>query len=187
MSPSLKADLLVHSAQVCTIPDPGGPKHGEVLGKLGRIDHGALAIRDGRIVAVGEKRNHRRSLARHALWFGPSGLYAGQADTGGRWRPRSGDRFQPRHLLVRVDAICHRSSHPLSQTYPGTGAGSGDAQRGLCHRSGGADWEPGSRETRRPAHSEYSQFSASGLPLWNQPGTDGDQSGVCSTSIHLVL
>ncbi len=62
---SIDADLLVHSAQVCTVPPsaavdpepsairPAGPQRGSQLGDLGIIADGAVAIRDGRIVALG--------------------------------------------------------------------------------------------------------------------------------------
>ncbi len=48
-------DLLVlHAAQLCTVPaENGGPQRGQRLGQLGLIEDGALAIKDGRIVAVG--------------------------------------------------------------------------------------------------------------------------------------
>jgi imidazolonepropionase len=47
-------DLLIHSAaQLCVIPAPEGPQRGKALGDLGLIANGAVAIRDGRIVATG--------------------------------------------------------------------------------------------------------------------------------------
>ncbi len=48
-------DLLVHSAaQLCTIPPhKGGPQRGMHMGELGIIEDGAVAIKDGHIVAVG--------------------------------------------------------------------------------------------------------------------------------------
>jgi imidazolonepropionase len=48
-------DVLIHSArQVCTMPTVnGGPQRGEHLGTLGVMDNGAVAIKDGRIAAVG--------------------------------------------------------------------------------------------------------------------------------------
>lgn len=48
-------DLLIHSAgQVCVVPAiDGGPQRGAALGTLGVIADGAVAISDGRIVAVG--------------------------------------------------------------------------------------------------------------------------------------
>lgn len=48
----IEADLLIHSAgQLLTLA--GGPRRGPDLGRLGIIDDGALAIRDGRITVVG--------------------------------------------------------------------------------------------------------------------------------------
>jgi imidazolonepropionase len=50
-----RIDLLVHSAgQLGVVPaHDGGPQRGAALGDLGLIEDGAVAIRDGRIVAVG--------------------------------------------------------------------------------------------------------------------------------------
>jgi imidazolonepropionase len=48
-----EVDLLVHSAgQLCVILGPG-PQRGDALGTLGIIENGAVAVRDGKIVAVG--------------------------------------------------------------------------------------------------------------------------------------
>lgn len=57
-------DLLVHSAsQLLTLA--GGPQRGGTLGELGLIEHGAVAIRDGRVVAAGSTNDLRQShLAR---------------------------------------------------------------------------------------------------------------------------
>jgi imidazolonepropionase len=47
-------DLLIHSAaQVLTCAAPRGPKRGAALNDVGVVANGAVAIRDGRIVAVG--------------------------------------------------------------------------------------------------------------------------------------
>lgn len=48
-------DLLVHSAaHLCVIPpQAGGPQRGAALGVLGLIEDGAVAIAEGRVVAVG--------------------------------------------------------------------------------------------------------------------------------------
>ena len=56
------ADLLLHSAgQLCVIPPhKNGPQRGQALGDLGIIADGALAIRDGRILAVGLSTDLRR-------------------------------------------------------------------------------------------------------------------------------
>ncbi len=53
-------DLLIHSAaQLCTIADPGGPQRGQDLGDLAIIEDGALAVQDGRILAVGTSTDLR--------------------------------------------------------------------------------------------------------------------------------
>jgi imidazolonepropionase len=50
-----QVDLLIHSAsQVCAVPGANGPQRGAALGELGLIVDGAVAVRDGLIVAVGE-------------------------------------------------------------------------------------------------------------------------------------
>jgi imidazolonepropionase len=52
---SESVDLLVHSAgQLCVVPPrDGGPQRGAALGDLGLIEEGAVAVREGRVVAVG--------------------------------------------------------------------------------------------------------------------------------------
>src|SRR5438045_3757044 len=51
---SMNIDLLIiHAAQLITVPSPGGPKRGAAMRELGAIRDGALAITGGRIVAVG--------------------------------------------------------------------------------------------------------------------------------------
>jgi imidazolonepropionase len=56
------ADLLVHSAsQLLTLA--GGPQRGRDLGRLGIIEDGAVAITDGRVVAVGTSAELRRRLS----------------------------------------------------------------------------------------------------------------------------
>ena len=51
----MQVDLIVqHAAQLCTVPrHENGPQRGERLGDLGLIEDGAVAIADGRIIAVG--------------------------------------------------------------------------------------------------------------------------------------
>jgi len=50
-----RVDLFItHAAQLCAVPaDAGGPQRGSRLGNLSLIEDGALAVQDGRIVAVG--------------------------------------------------------------------------------------------------------------------------------------
>jgi imidazolonepropionase len=49
-------DFLIHNAsQVCVVPAiEGGPQRGDALGTLGIVEGGAVAVRDGLIVAVGQ-------------------------------------------------------------------------------------------------------------------------------------
>jgi len=56
------ADLLIYNAgQLCVVPPhDGGPQRGAALGDLGLIPNGALAARDGRVVAVGDSADLRR-------------------------------------------------------------------------------------------------------------------------------
>src|SRR6266545_2752434 len=50
----MKIDLLIaHAGQLITVASPGGPRRGAAMRELGAIRDGALAIADGRIVAVG--------------------------------------------------------------------------------------------------------------------------------------
>jgi imidazolonepropionase len=55
-------DLLVHNAaQVVTCASPGGPLRGSVMREVGVIPHGAVAVKAGRIVAVGASDEVRRA------------------------------------------------------------------------------------------------------------------------------
>ena len=55
-----KVDLLLLDAgQLCTVPSDGSPQRGETLGEVGIIEGGAIAIRDGRIVACGPEAEIR--------------------------------------------------------------------------------------------------------------------------------
>jgi imidazolonepropionase len=45
--------LLYNAAQVLTLASPGGPKRGAAMGDLGIVPDGAVAVRDGRVLAVG--------------------------------------------------------------------------------------------------------------------------------------
>ncbi len=50
----MHVDTLIHSAaQLVTCASPDGPKRGPTLADVGLIPHGALAIQDGQILAVG--------------------------------------------------------------------------------------------------------------------------------------
>jgi imidazolonepropionase len=50
----MQADLLIdHASQVLTLASPTGPKRGAAMGELGIVPDGAVAIRDGQILAVG--------------------------------------------------------------------------------------------------------------------------------------
>jgi imidazolonepropionase len=56
----MKVDLLIHSAaQVVTCASPGGPKRGAAMREVSLIADGAVAIADGRIVAVGRSADLR--------------------------------------------------------------------------------------------------------------------------------
>lgn len=58
----INCDLFLHSAaQLLTLPD--GPQRGGALGSLGLIPDGAVAITDGRIVAVGPSSDLRAQFA----------------------------------------------------------------------------------------------------------------------------
>ena len=49
-----RVDLLIHSAaQLVTCASPGGPRRGAALADVGEVAGGAVAVADGRIVAVG--------------------------------------------------------------------------------------------------------------------------------------
>ncbi len=50
-----QVDLLVHSiGQLCTVPSQnGGPQRGSALGTLGLIENAAIAVHEGRVVAIG--------------------------------------------------------------------------------------------------------------------------------------
>ena len=50
----MQADLLIHNAaQLLTLASPGGPKRGAAMGDLGIVPDGAVAIRDGLVLATG--------------------------------------------------------------------------------------------------------------------------------------
>ena len=57
----MNVDLLVHSAsQLCVVPPhAGGPQRGQALGNLGLVEDGAVAVKDGSVVASGPTRDVR--------------------------------------------------------------------------------------------------------------------------------
>ena len=58
---TIHADWLIDNAgQVLTLASPGGPKRGPAMRDLGLVIGGAVAVRDGRIVAVGPSAELRR-------------------------------------------------------------------------------------------------------------------------------
>lgn len=65
----MNIDLLIHSAaQVVTCASPGGPKRGSAMRELGLIAAGAVAVSEGRIVALGASDKLRaRFTARETL------------------------------------------------------------------------------------------------------------------------
>ena len=71
----MKVDLLVRSAtQLCTIsPHGGGPQRGAVLGDLGLIENGAVAVKDGLVVAVGPTAEVRAQVSAVAREVDASG------------------------------------------------------------------------------------------------------------------
>jgi imidazolonepropionase len=59
----MDADLLVYNtAQVLTLASPDGAKRGAAMRDLGIIPHGAVAIREGRVLAVGPSDELRRQV-----------------------------------------------------------------------------------------------------------------------------
>jgi len=60
----MNVDLLIHSAaQVVTCASPGGPKRGASMREVGLIADGAVAVADGRVVAVGPSAELRATYA----------------------------------------------------------------------------------------------------------------------------
>jgi imidazolonepropionase len=65
----MQADLLIHNtAQLLTLASPGGPKRGAAMRDLGIIPGGAVAIRDGLILATGPSDPLAREIrAEHTI------------------------------------------------------------------------------------------------------------------------
>jgi imidazolonepropionase len=65
----MQADLLIHdAAQLITLSSPGGPKRGAGMGDLGIVPRGAVAIRDGLVLAVGPSGQLTRQVrAKHTV------------------------------------------------------------------------------------------------------------------------
>ncbi|MBN1137206.1 MAG: imidazolonepropionase [Anaerolineae bacterium] len=60
---TIQADLLIDNAgQLLTLASAGGPKRGAAMRDLGLIAGGAVAVRDGRIVATGRSADLRRMV-----------------------------------------------------------------------------------------------------------------------------
>ena len=58
----MQIDLLVHNAtQLVTCASPDGPKRGEAMTGVGMIEDGAVAIKNGDIIAVGQSSDLRKS------------------------------------------------------------------------------------------------------------------------------
>jgi imidazolonepropionase len=60
----MKVDLLIyHAAQLVTCASPDGPKRGEAIADVGLVPDGAVAVADGKVVAVGPTNDLRAEYA----------------------------------------------------------------------------------------------------------------------------
>ena len=96
----MQADLLIHNAaQLLTLASPGSPKRGAAMGELGIIEGGAVAIRDGLIVATGPSEQLAQEiLAEHTIDASGSVVMPGFVDphTHLVWAGARADEFEMR-------------------------------------------------------------------------------------------
>ena len=96
----MKADLLIHNAsQLLTLASPGGPKRGAAMGDLGIVPGGAVAIRDGLILATGPSDQLARQVrAERTLDAGGRVVLPGLVDphTHLVWAGDRADEFEKR-------------------------------------------------------------------------------------------
>jgi imidazolonepropionase len=94
------ADLLISNAnQLLTLASPAGPKHGTAMRDLGIISDGAVAVRDGRITAVGPSSELRNKVqATQSLDAGGRVVMPGFVDphTHLVWAGERADEFEMR-------------------------------------------------------------------------------------------
>jgi imidazolonepropionase len=70
----MATDLVVHSSQqLLTLASPSGPKRGPAMRELGIIEHGAVAVRDGRIILVGHTESVLAEAGNAATMIDASG------------------------------------------------------------------------------------------------------------------
>jgi imidazolonepropionase len=62
----MRVDLLIyHAAQLVTCASPNGPKRGEAMADVGLVPDGAVAVADGKVVAVGPTNDLRADYTAH--------------------------------------------------------------------------------------------------------------------------
>ena len=89
----------------------------------------------------------------------------------------AGNRLQPRHQVVRVDAVHHGAGLPRHAPDASPGAGRLNAQRRLRRWARGSGGQLGARQASGCAHPRRPRLSAPRLSVWRQLGEDGDQGG----------
>ena len=96
----MQADLLIYDAsQVLTVASPQGPKRGAAMSDLGLISGGAVAIRDGHVLAVGPSDELRSQVqATQSLCAGGCLILPGFVDphTHLVWAGERGEEFEMR-------------------------------------------------------------------------------------------